>query len=99
MQIPKKIKVGRHWYDVERIKHTPLKGTMGRISYGTRLITIATHSNVTDKRYKHEAVFDTFWHELTHAILKDMNNPLENNERFVTAFSDRLTKAILSARF
>jgi len=44
-------------------------------------------------------VYDTFWHELTHAILKDMGSKLEANEDFVCAFSSRLNKAILSARF
>ena len=65
MQIPKKIKVGRHWYDIERIKHMPLKGTMGRVNYNARLLTLASHSGVTNQRYRSEAVFDTFWHELT----------------------------------
>lgn len=99
MHIPKKIKVGRQWYAIDRIKHMPIKGTMGRINYGTHTITLASHSGVTNVRYKAESVYDTFWHELTHAILKDMNSPLEKNERFVNAFSNRLTRAILSARF
>jgi hypothetical protein len=43
---------------------------------------------------------DTFWHELVHAILNDMGEDLlNNNEKFVTGFANRLTKAIQSARF
>ena len=42
----------------------------------------------------------TFWHELTHAILDNMNRTeLNNDENFVEEFSTRLAKAIQSARF
>jgi hypothetical protein len=43
---------------------------------------------------------DTFWHELVHAILNDMGeHTLNKDEKFVTGFANRLTKAIKSARF
>jgi hypothetical protein len=36
---------------------------------------------------------------LTHAILKDMGSQLESSENFVTAFANRLTNAITTAKF
>jgi hypothetical protein len=43
---------------------------------------------------------EAFWHELTHAILHDMKEKaLNDNEDFVTGFSQRLHKAIKSAEF
>ena len=99
MKIPKTITVGDTEYSVQQIKQMRRKGTMGNVDYNKSTITVATHSNLRGVRFKSEEVSDTFWHELTHAILKDMRSDLEANEKFVTAFSERLNKAILSARF
>jgi len=44
-------------------------------------------------------LYDTFWHELTHAILYEMGHPLRKDEDFVTKFSGLLNTAILSAEF
>lgn len=99
MKIPTSIRVGKKKYSVHQVKHMDKKGIMGAINYNANCIFLATHSNLRGVRFKKEEMADTFWHELTHAILKDMNSKLEGNEKFVTAFSERLTKAILSARF
>jgi len=99
VKIPTKIKVGKTWYDINTVKHMRQKGMVGGTWYKEKLIEVATHSNVRGVRFKKEDVYDTFWHELTHAILKDMGSKLEADEKFVTAFSERLTKAIISARF
>lgn len=99
MKIPKSIKVGKNKYSVHKIKYMHKSGTMGATSYDGKAIVVATHSNVRGTRFKREEICDTFWHELTHAILKDMGSKLESDEHFVNAFSQRLTKAILSARF
>jgi hypothetical protein len=99
MKIPTRVKVGKTWYDISTVKHMRQKGMVGGTWYKEKLIEVATHSNVRGARFKKEDVYDTFWHELTHAILKDMDNKLEADEKFVTAFSERLTKAIISARF
>lgn len=48
---------------------------------------------------KSQDIAETFWHEVTHAILRDMSSPLWTNEEFVTAFSKRLTQVIYTARF
>ncbi len=42
---------------------------------------------------------DTFWHELTHAILFEMKHPYYRNEMFVARFASHLTQAIESAEF
>jgi hypothetical protein len=99
MRIPKRLKVGKRWYKVDVIDKMWVKGTMGNTDYDTGRIAVATRSTLTNQRYKEEDVYDTFWHELTHAILKDMGSKLEANEKFVCAFSSRLNNAILSARF
>lgn len=99
MKIPKRLKVGKRWYKVDVIDKMWVKGTMGNTDYDTGRIAVATRSTLTNQRYKEEDVYDTFWHELTHAILKDMGSKLEANEKFVCAFSSRLNNAILSARF
>lgn len=99
MKIPTSIKVGKNKYSVHKIKYMHKTGIMGSTSYDGKAIVVATHSNVRNVRFKREEIYDTFWHELTHAILKDMGSKLEADEKFVSAFSERLTKAIISARF
>lgn len=99
MKIPTKVTVGRTKYAVNQVKHLHNKGAMGGTWYNEKVIEVATHSNVRGVRFKREEIYDTFWHELTHAILKDMGNELEADEEFVTAFSNRLTKAIITAEF
>ena len=55
---------------------------------------------MTQKVFPPEQVQESFWHEVTHAILHDMGrDTLNRDERFVTEFAHRLTKAINSARF
>ena len=99
MKIPTKIKVGKKNYTIHQVRQMQKKGIMGVVNYNAGRIFLATHSNVRGTRFKKEEVADTFWHELTHAILKDMGSKLESDEKFVTAFSQRLTNAIISARF
>lgn len=98
MKIPTKIRVGRRLYKINQVKQIA-DGLMGEVDYELKQIDVATHSSLSGRRFKREEVMDTFWHELTHAILKDMNHPYESNEKFVLEFSSRLTKAIQSARF
>jgi predicted SprT family Zn-dependent metalloprotease len=99
MQLPRKIKVGDRWYSVEIVETMQRRTQMGRVYYGTGAIEVATKSNTTDKPYTKAEVSDTFWHELTHAILYDMGSSLYKNEKFVTRFANRLSKAINTAKF
>lgn len=99
MELPKKIKVGDRWYSVEIVETMERRAQMGYVYYGTGLIEVAKRSNVTDRAYSTAEVSDTFWHELTHAILYDMGSSLHSNEKFVTRFANRLSKAINTAKF
>ena len=99
MKIPKRIKVGKHKYNIEMRRHSDYKQTMGTTCYDTNTIIIGKRCTVTDKKFPPNEIYDTFWHELTHTILRDMKHPLDDNEKFVTGFANRLTKAILSAEF
>lgn len=99
MKIPKKVKVGCGWYNVKSPKHIDQKAACGSINYRRRVIEVATHSNIVDMRYRSDQRAETFWHELTHAILEDMGSHLEGDEDFVESFSSRLSQAINSARF
>jgi hypothetical protein len=93
--IPICVQVGEEWYRVDRAEVIP--GCRGTCEYKTKTISIAARS--AGYAYTNVEQFNTFWHELTHAILNDMGHELESNEKFVSAFSDRLTKAITTAKF
>lgn len=99
MLIPKQLTVGFTRYTVtqpERLAYV----RRGFISYAKHTIEVAKRPAI-DKLppYTDTERHETFWHELTHAILYDMDSPLYNNETFVTQFSARLAKAIRTARF
>ena len=71
----------------------------GRVFYGDGKIELATHSNTCGRRFDADEINVTFWHELVHAILYDMNHPLYRDERFVTRFAQRLSQSIRTAKF
>lgn len=98
MQIPTKFRLGDKTYEVALVRHTKPKGTMGTIYYDLCRVEIATNSGRTDRSFKHEEIADTFWHEVTHAILRDMKHRQWNDEKFVTAFANRLTQVITTAK-
>jgi hypothetical protein len=94
------MRVGKKMYSIEIVEAMLEKRHKGRISYTAQTIKLGERSNVTGRRYREEEIQDTFWHEVVHAILYDMGrDSLNADERFVTAFANRLTKAIKSARF
>lgn len=100
MRIPKSINVGGTEYTVCLSKFVRHKGrpAHGYISYAERRIYMATHSSITRRKFTKNEMYDTFWHELTHALLRSMKNPLYSNERFVRRFATSLTNAIISAK-
>ena len=98
--IPRRIRVGKKMYSVEIVEAMLEKKSMGRVNYPQQTIRLGRTSNVTGRKYANEEIQDTFWHEVVHTILYDMGlDTLNRNERFVTGFANRLTKAINSARF
>lgn len=97
MLIPKSLTIGKRKYKIKHVRHAPRVGTAGQVRYSHHEIVVASHSNCSGRAYKHEYISDTFWHELTHAILHDMDNKLHRDEEFVTEFSKRLNQAVLTA--
>lgn len=95
MKLPRSIKIGKTRYTVAWFD--AMLEQMGLFRPVLRVINVAIRKR--GKPRKPEAIAETFWHEVTHAILHDMDHPLWKDEKFVTAFSKRLSKAIDSARF
>lgn len=99
LTLPKKLKVGDNWYSVEIAEAMRERMYMGEVHYAKRTITLARKS-YRGIPLKLSALQETFWHELTHAILESMGrHDLDADEHFVEDFSNRLAKAIASARF
>ena len=99
LTLPKKVQVGGKWYSVDIVESMRRKSEIGRVSYDTQKIELArrTHHGVP---FRLSALEETFWHELTHAILHDMGeHVLNNRESFVEDFAHRLASAIRTARF
>ena len=98
-RIPVRIRVGTKLYSIDVVESMRRKREMGEIHYAQQKINIAQRSNVTGRAYTVDEMDDTFWHELTHAILHEMQHNLYDDEKFVTEFAGRLAKAIKSAQF
>ena len=97
MKIPKEITVGRKKYTVRFVNKLHNPPSIGRVYYDQKVIQIAKQ-DCHGTPLEAEEVDDTFWHELTHCILDDMGHPLCSDERFVTAFANRLSNAVNSAK-
>lgn len=99
--IPKTIKIGAARYRVVQPYSMIPPDCAGSVTYDYKTIRVA-HAMHNGKRLASRSErqrSETFWHEVTHAILHDMGSTLEANENFVTAFSQRLNNAIHSAKF
>jgi len=97
VKIPTKVKVGEDWYTVTRVPQLSEGRNRGCVIYDTKEMLIASQG--ASCTFTPKQKFNTFWHELTHAILEDMGSDLYNDEKFVSMFSDRLTNAITTAKF
>ena len=90
--IPKKLKVGSVDYEVKQVEHCGTNDDFGLwMSQG--IIEIANQSggyDISESKKK-----QTFFHELTHAILFAMRkDDLNEDESFVNTFSSFLAEAI-----
>jgi len=100
LNIPKKIRVGERWYSVEIVEAMQDKADMGRVLYLEKKIKLGLRNGITGRKFSLSDVSETFWHELVHAILRDMEeHKLNKREDFVEGFAKRLSIAINSARF
>jgi hypothetical protein len=98
MKIPTEVIVGNKTYQVQFTYKIHNPSSLGRTHYDLKLINLAKFDSFGTP-LADEEIDDAFWHELTHAILHDMGHDLCDNERFVTAFANRLTNAVNSAKF
>ena len=96
MMIPYSFKLGDQHWSVHRAYAVEGRGKVGRVFYDLQAIQIATHRK--RKPRTDEAKAETFWHEVTHAILHSMGCSLTNDEMFVTEFSRRLNQVVHTAR-
>lgn len=100
LELPRKIRVGKKMYTIDILETMLKDGDMARVYYDRNCIELGKKSSVTGRQYSRKEMNDSFWHELVHAILYDMDeHRLNKNERFVTEFAHRLSEAIDSARF
>jgi hypothetical protein len=97
--IPRRIKVGDKTYSVDIIQSMQHARVRGQIWYEAGRIQIGQTSKTTGRKYSDIQMSETFWHELVHAILYEMDNQLYSNEKFVHEFATHLAKAIQSAKF
>lgn len=96
MIIPYAFKIRHHDYTVAQCTRNHKYDKCGYFFSVARHIDVYTHQAGVQR--KPEQISETFWHEVTHAILHDMEHPLWKDEKFVTAFSKRLNQVINTAR-
>jgi hypothetical protein len=100
MQIPKSFVVGNTPYTVKMVPEIGRnRNVWGTTWLDSGLVNVA-HSPKKKQRalHGHGGQHETFWHEVTHAILYDMGNPLYKDETFVNAFSMKLNQIIETAK-
>lgn len=92
MHIPTKFHLGGHVVEVKR--DVPLKEAWGEWNNERKVLRLRRPSKNNPESF----YYQTFVHELVHAILDTMGREeLSNNEGFVDAFSEYLTQAILTS--
>ena len=101
MKIPKEVVIGNTPHQICTKKSIVVGNTVchGSFDEENHTISIAKENPLRGYKYDADERSNTFWHELTHAILYDMGCTLTHNEKFVTEFSNRLDQAIKTARF
>jgi len=101
MKIPKEVTIGNTPHQIRTKKEILLGKTLCRGTFDEETYTITIAQGNIKRGYVYEADerANTFWHELTHAILYDMNCKMTHDEKFVSSFANRLHQAISTARF
>lgn len=94
LPIPKQLRVGKRIIKVRR-EHSNA-GVLG-YCVGGKEICLYTHSH--GRAVTVPQANETFWHELTHAILYEMGKPIKQEERFVRTFAKLLSQAVNTAKF
>jgi hypothetical protein len=102
MKMPKSVMVGETEIVVQQPDGLKLDKDVCRGAYyrSDSKIIVAKGNPERNHLYDADERANTFWHELIHVILQDMGERrLNANEKFVSAFADRLHQAIKTARF
>ena len=97
VKIPKSYKVGGQLMEVRQVERCD-DNCMGQCHVTAGWIEIADIVNKNDKQSE-GSKHNTFYHELTHSILKTMGSELNDDEKFVCCFSSFLTEAMEKAYF
>jgi Zn-dependent peptidase ImmA (M78 family) len=97
---PRSIRVGNKRYSIDLIESMLNKGEMAKVFYEQGKIVIGKRSSLNGRRFSKANLRESFFHELVHAILYDMNaHKLNRDEEFVTEFSQRLSQALTKVEF
>lgn len=95
--LPSSVLVGDKTYHVLQ-QAAKTNRRYGHVTYGTGTIVVYTRDK-QGVQVPLPEVNETFWHEITHAVLYQMKDRRHSDEAFVTEFSRLLSRAIDSARF
>ena len=89
---------GSDWSILWDNKRMQDRESYGTSSYATKEITL---SNIQESdTLAEDKINQTYFHELTHAILDSMHEyDLSNNEKFVNIFSELLYQSIKTAKY
>jgi len=91
--IPEKIKVGGMMYETRIIPNLYKdRSIFGEVTYSDQIIKIA--GDVSEQRQ-----FNTFIHELTHAILFEAGDMSDQDEAYVRRFSNLLTQLMIDNKW
>lgn len=94
--IPKSVPVGSKTYTVTIVDRLS-NHARGRTYYETCEIKIAERG-IRDIPFEPQEMFETFWHELLHALLYEFNYAEYEDERFVSCLGYNLSHAITGAK-
>lgn len=93
MKLPKQLTIGCYTFDVVvDNKRMADKNAYGYFEPSTNTITLATKAD--GSKLKKEIVWHTFYHELTHAILRQMGSDMYKDETFVDLFANLLYQSL-----
>ena len=97
VKIPKEFHVGGQGMEVRHVERCD-DNCLGQCHVSAGWIEIADIVNKNDKQSE-GSKNNTFYHELTHSILKTMGSELNDDEKFVCTFSSFLCEAMQKAYF
>jgi hypothetical protein len=87
-----KIKIGKTQYTLQMVHSLEPPIARGRVNYTTRTIQIAERSGRPLRKRSLRSKKHTVWHELVHAMLKDMGSTKERDEVFVDELAKRIVQ-------